>query len=83
MIQVRNYINIEKGTNREINKDIRIENGVVFLKNGTAEYKYQYDCWYIKAGENWVNMQGGVPIYEINENIDEQIFETIENEQGE
>ena len=78
MFTLKNHI--EKLEDKRINENIYIENGVVFVNNGEYEYKYQNECWYIKAGENWINMQGGIPNYSLEENIDERIFESRDTE---
>ena len=68
---------IENLTDRKVNDDIYIKDKVVYVNNGEHEYKYQFDEWYIKAGDNWVNLQGGIPVYESD--IEDDIFEK-ENE---
>ena len=44
------------------------------------KYKYENDCYFIEVDGKWVNMQGGVPVYEVEENPDENIFITLESE---
>lgn len=69
---------IENLDDRVINDDIYIKDKVVYVNNGEYKYKYQFDDWYIKAGDNWVNLQGGIPAYESE--IEDDIFEKeIEN----
>ena len=67
-------LNLTHETSRVVNDDIYIENGVVYINNHMYEYKYQYDCYFIKVGDSWVNMQGGIPLYYVYENIDEDLF---------
>mgnify|MGYP006956046237 CR=1 FL=1 len=66
--------NLTPKTNKVVNKDISIKNGVVYINNGENEYKYENDCYFIKADTNWVNMQGGIPFYEAEENFDNDLF---------
>lgn len=61
-------------TNKVINNNIYIENFTLYINNGEFRYKYENNCWYIKAGENWINMQGGIPNYSIEVNLDENLF---------
>lgn len=75
MYILRNYIiGLNSNTNKKINNDIYIENGVVYINNGKHKYKYKNDCYFIEVDGQWINMQGGVPIYESEENLDENIF---------
>ena len=74
-------VGLTTNTNKKINNDIYIENGIVFINNGEHEYKYENDCYFIKVDGKWVNMQGGVPVYEVEENPDENIFITLESEE--
>lgn len=74
MYRLKRYI--ENLRDRVVNKDIYITDSVLYLDNGENKYKYQYDEYYIKAGDNWINLQDGIPVYEIEENIDESIFES-------
>lgn len=78
MYRLKRYI--ENLRDRVVNKDIYITGGVLYLDNGENKYIYQYDEYYIKAGDNWINMQGGIPIYEVEENLDEDIFVEVVNE---
>ena len=73
-------VGLTTNTNKKINNDIYIENGIVFINNGKHEYKYENDCYFIKVDSKWVNMQGGVPVYEVEENPDENIFITLKSE---
>lgn len=81
MVILREHIlGLTSSTSRKINADVYIKDGIVYVNNGEYEYKYQNDCWFIKAGENWVNMQGGIPLYTLEENPDEDVFKTLESE---
>ena len=81
MIILREHIvGLTTDTNKKINNDVYIKNGVVYINNGEHKYKYENDCYFIEVGGEWLNMQGGVPVYELEENLDENIF--IANEQG-
>lgn len=73
-------VGLTTNTNKKINNDIYIKNGVVFISNGEHKYKYKNDCYFIEVDGKWVNMQGGVPVYEVEENPDENIFITLESE---
>lgn len=75
MYRLKRYI--ENLRDRVVNKDIYITDSILYLDNGENKYRYQCDEYYIKAGDNWVNIQGGIPVYEIEENIDESIFESV------
>ena len=78
MVHIKQFI--ENLADRKVNEDIYIKDGIVYLNNGEYEYKYQNDCWFIKAGDNWVNMQGGIPAYEVEENLDADIFVEVAHE---
>lgn len=72
---------IENLQDRKVNDDIYIKDKVVYVNNGEYEYKHQFNDWYIKAGENWINLQGGIPVYKLETNPDADIFEPIEIDQ--
>ena len=74
---LRNYI--ENLEDRVVNKDIYIKDKVLYLTTENNKYKYEHNCWFIFT-DKWVNMQGGVPVYEVEENPDENIFITLESE---
>lgn len=73
-------VGLTTNTNKKINNDVYIKNGVVYINNGEHKYKYENDCYFIEVDGKWVNMQGGVPVYEVEENPDENIFVTLESE---
>lgn len=81
MVTLRQHINnLTTDTNRKINKDVYIKNGIVYIDNGVCKYKYQNDCYFILVGDNWINMQGGIPSYHLEENPDEDVFVSVERE---
>lgn len=81
MVTLRQHINnLTTDTNRKINKDVYIEKGIVYIDNGACKYKYRNDCYFILAGNNWINMQGGIPAYYLEENPDEDVFVSVERE---
>lgn len=82
MITLKEHINNEfLKTDRKINDDIFVKSGVLFIDNGKDKYKFENDCYYILAGDKYINMQGGIPNYSVENfsNADENIFE-IERE---
>lgn len=82
MIILRQYIlGLTNDTNKRINKDIHIENGVVYINSGEHQYKYENDCYFINVDGKWINLQGGTPFYEVEENLDENIFIDTEAEE--
>lgn len=75
MYRIKQYIiNLQ---DRKINENIFIENGVLYLITQDNKYKYEHDSWYINIENQWVNMQGGVPIYDSEICWDADIFEKI------
>lgn len=77
MYKIKNYIE-SVGQDRVINSDIKVENGVVYLTTDAIQYKYEFDNWY-QYTNRWVNLQGGVPLYYSEENLDELLFEEVTN----
>ena len=67
-------LNLTPETSRVVNDDIYIENGIVYITNHEYNYKYEHDCCFINVGGNWIDMQGGIPLYYVYENIDEDLF---------
>ena len=68
-------------TDKKINDDIYIENGILYIKNQYAEYQYYQHSYYVKVDNgNWVDLQGGIPVYFTEENLDKNIC--IEQEQA-
>ncbi len=56
---------------RIVNKDIKVENGVVYIED---YIKYENQQWWLKVDNVWNALQGGVPVYETSEDIDDDIF---------
>ena len=73
-------VGLTTNTNKKINNDIYIKNGVVFISNGEHKYKYENDCYFIEVDGKRANMQGGVPVHEVEQHPDENIFITLESE---
>ena len=79
MFTLRQYIlGLNPNLNKKINDDIWIENGIVYINIGENQFKYEHDCYFIKLENGWKNLQGGVPIYEVEDCLDENIFEKID-----
>ena len=76
MYKIKNYIE-SVGQDRVINSDIKVESGVIYLTVDNIQYKYEFGNWY-QYTNRWVNLQGGVPMYITEENIDDKLFEKIE-----
>lgn len=75
MFTLRKHINnLSTKPNKKINEDITIKNGIVIIENGELKWKYENDSYYISLGKTWVDLQGGVPAYFTDENLDEDIF---------
>lgn len=75
MYKIKNYIE-SVGQDRVINSDIKVESGVVYLTIDNIQYKYEFGNWY-QYTNRWVNLQGGVPLYYSEENLDELLFEEV------
>lgn len=80
MFKLKQYITLNNNIDKKINDDIFIKNGIVYIDNGEHKYKYEHDCYFVDADGKWVNLQGGVPVYETNELLDEDLFEPMEAE---
>ena len=78
MYKIKNYIE-SVGQNRVINSDIKVESGVIYLAIDNIQYKYEFGNWY-QYTNRWVNLQGGVPNYMAEENLDDKLFEEINYE---
>lgn len=65
---------IDNLTTRRVNAEIIVRDNAVFIGN---DKKYEYGNWYIKVDGIWNNLQGGIPEYIIAENLDNDIFEEI------
>ena len=57
---------------RKVNNDIEVKDNKVFVEK---DKKYEFGNWYIKVDNVWNALQGGVPVYETSEDIDDDIFE--------
>lgn len=67
---------IDNLTIRRVNAEIVVKDNAVFIGN---DKKYEYGNWHIKIDGIWNNLQGGIPDYMTSENLDNDIFEEIEN----
>ena len=56
---------------RKVNNDIEVKDNKVFVEK---DKKYEFGNWYIKVDNVWNALQGGVPVYETSEDIDDDIF---------
>lgn len=63
---------VENLSERVVNEDIYVKNSKVYIKD---LYLYSEGNWYIKVDNNWINLQGGIPGYEVETNLDPDIFE--------
>lgn len=63
---------IDNLTTRKVNKDIEVKENKVFVEK---DKKYEFGNWYVKVDDVWNALQGGVPVYESAEDIDDDIFE--------
>lgn len=63
------------GADRVINKDIKVELGVVYVKADGIKFKYEQDNWHQFCEICWVNLQGGKPEYKTDTCLDEILFE--------
>lgn len=63
---------------RVINKDIKVENGIVYIQDNI---KYKNQQWWLKVDNIWNALQGGIPVYESAEDIDDDIFEEVDSEE--
>lgn len=78
MYKIKNYIE-SVGQDRVINSNIKVESGIVYLTIDNIQYKYEFGNWY-QYTNRWVNLQGGVPNYIAEENLDDKLFEEINYE---
>ena len=62
------------GSNRKIGI-VEVLDRVVFVHLDEVEYKHENHNWYQLCGEKWVNLQGGVPNYTAEQNLDNLLFE--------
>lgn len=67
---------IDNLTTRRVNAEIVVKDNAVFIGN---DKKYEYGNWHIKIDGIWNNLQGGIPDYATSENLDNDIFEEIKN----
>lgn len=77
MYKIKNYIE-SVGQDRVINSDIKVESDVIYLTIDNIKYKYEFGNWY-QYTNRWVNLQGGVPLYYSEENLDNLLFEEVTN----
>lgn len=75
MYRIKCYIE-EIGEDRKINNELRVEGGQIYLDINT-HFKYKEGNWWQLCDNIWVNLQGGVPDYQQETNIDENLFEEI------
>jgi hypothetical protein len=69
------------GADRYINNDLSVTGGIVYLTVDGIKFKHESHNWHQLCGITWVNLQGGVPNYESETQLDELLFETVVNEQ--
>lgn len=69
------------GPDRVIDSNLYVKNGIVYLTLDNIKFKHENHSWYQLCGEKWVNLQGGVPNYESETQLDELLFEEVLNEQ--
>lgn len=69
------------GADRYINNNLSVANGIVYLTVDGIRFKHESHNWYQLCGTTWVNLQGGVPSYESEEQLDILLFEEVLNEQ--
>lgn len=67
---------IDNLNSRRVSPDILVKDNRIFIGN---DKKYEYGNWHIKIDGIWNNLQGGIPEYIIAENLDNDIFEEINN----
>lgn len=61
------------------NENLYVKDKVVYLTVGGKEYKHICDCWYMKVDSgDWINLQGGVPAYQQETVINEELFDKVE-----
>lgn len=65
---------IDNLNSRRVSPDILVKDNRIFIGN---DKKYEYGNWHIKIDGIWNNLQGGIPEYIIAENLDNDIFEEI------
>ena len=64
------------GQNRQITPELKVEDGKVYLETKDNKFKYEYGNWYIWCDIHWINLQGGIPVYESE--VEDNIFEKEE-----
>lgn len=69
MYQLRR--DIENLADRTVNENIFVKDRTVYIEN---KFKYHDDNWYENADGNWINLQGGIPDYRVETNLDPDIF---------
>lgn len=67
---------IDNLTTRRVNAEIEVKDNAIFIGD---DKKYEYGNWHIKVDNIWNNLQGGIPDYITSENLDNDIFEEINN----
>lgn len=63
------------GADRIVNKDIKVELGVVYVEADGTQFKYEQDNWHQFCEICWVNLKGGKPSYETDACLDDILFE--------
>lgn len=68
---------VENLEDRVINENIYVKDKTVYLNTEDNKYKFENNCWFIFTN-TWVNLQGGIPNYSAEEELDKDIFIAIE-----
>ena len=63
-------------TDGVLNENIYVKDGKVFIKNADGEFMYD-GVWFVKAGDKWIDLQGGMPVVDNVEFVDNPIFEML------
>lgn len=63
---------------RLVNDEIYVKNRTVFVNTTTHNYKYSNGIWYIKVGDLWIDLQGGIPTYSTDINSDTSILMEVD-----
>ena len=62
-------------TDGVLNENIYVKDGKAFIKNADGEFMYD-GVWFVKAGDKWIDLQGGMPVVDNVEFVD---IATIKN----
>lgn len=78
MFKIKNYIE-QVGEDRKINDNLKVENNIIYLTLDNTQFKYERGNWH-QYTTKWVNLQGGVPYYTSEINLDNLLFDSIEED---